>query len=288
MLKITRRSLTKGRYSFLEVRAMNPSPQRRPTVSFPPQTSLLFAPFSSTASNAPFDRDIKKLQRENSLLTSIKYSVPDVSEYDYVRDEMACRLVDRLDDVKRHFPLALDIGSGCGHIYRAICRDDALSLEEEEKDGSNDISKADERFSGGVGGVRRLVQVDSCELVLRRDEEESESNVSTEEEQNRCATYRMVHDEELADGGKLPFPDGTFDLVISSGSLHWVNDLPGVMAEAKRVLKPDGCILLAIVGGSTLPELRSALVLAETERHGGVSPHVGPFTEVSCAHILIR
>lgn len=50
---------------------------------------------------------------------------------------------------------------------------------------------------------------------------------------------------------------------------------------AQRVLKPDGCFMFAMVGGETLPELRVALVLAEQEREGGVSPHVGPFVELS-------
>jgi SAM-dependent methyltransferase len=46
---------------------------------------------------------------------------------------------------------------------------------------------------------------------------------------DRCNTYRLVADEETS----LPFPDGTFDLVISSQALHWVNDLPRLFKEAK-------------------------------------------------------
>lgn len=37
--------------------------------------------------------------------------------------------------------------------------------------------------------------------------------------------------------------------------------------------------MFALVGGSTLSELRSSMVLAEMERDGGVSPHVGPFVD---------
>ena len=39
--------------------------------------------------------------------------------------------------------------------------------------------------------------------------------------------------------------------------------------------------MFSMIGGSTLPELRVSLVLAEMERAGGVSPHVGPFVELS-------
>ena len=79
----------------------------------------------------------------------------------------------------------------------------------------------------------------------------------------------------------LPFPDGTFNLVISSMALHWINDLPRLLSEIERVLKPDGCLLFALPGGNTLPELRSTLVLSELERTGGVSTHVGPYIDLS-------
>lgn len=35
-----------------------------------------------------------------------------------------------------------------------------------------------------------------------------------------------------------------------------------------------------VYGGDTLSELRAAIQLAETERSGGVAPHISPFTSV--------
>ena len=64
--------------------------------------------------------------------------------------------------------------------------------------------------------------------------------------------------------------------------MHWVNDLPGMLASIRRALKPDGCFLAAMLGGSTLQELRSALTVADMERSGGVSPHVSPFVHGRC------
>lgn len=63
-------------------------------------------------------------------------------------------------------------------------------------------------------------------------------------------------------------------------SLHWVNDLPGTLIQIKNVLKPDGLFLGVMLGGETLYELRTSLQLAETEREGGISPHVSPMTNV--------
>ncbi len=83
---------------------------------------------------------------------------------------------------------------------------------------------------------------------------------------------RMVVDEE-----RLPFAPQSLDLVASVLSLHWTNDLPGVLAQVRRALKPDGLFIAAILGGATLTELRWALTQAEVEVTGGAGPRVSPF-----------
>jgi ubiquinone/menaquinone biosynthesis C-methylase UbiE len=47
-----------------------------------------------------------------------------------------------------------------------------------------------------------------------------------------------------ASAGRLPFRSGLFDTVVTSLVLCSVPDLPGVLAEIKRVLVPDGQLLL--------------------------------------------
>lgn len=69
-------------------------------------------------------------------------------------------------------------------------------------------------------------------------------------------------------------------MVVSSLSLHWVNDLPNCFKQIFNALKPDGVFMAVIFGGDTLYELRSALQLAELERKGGLSPHISPFVQV--------
>jgi arsenite methyltransferase len=46
---------------------------------------------------------------------------------------------------------------------------------------------------------------------------------------------------------QLPFPDGTFDVVISNGVIDLIPDKDAVFAELMRVLKPAGRIQLADV-----------------------------------------
>lgn len=59
-----------------------------------------------------------------------------------------------------------------------------------------------------------------------------------------------------ADVESLPFSDDTFDLVFSSLSLQWCNDLNAALQEAKRVLKPGGLYVFTTFGPDTLKELR--------------------------------
>jgi NADH dehydrogenase [ubiquinone] 1 alpha subcomplex assembly factor 5 len=78
----------------------------------------------------------------------------------------------------------------------------------------------------------------------------------------------------------LPFAPGSFDLVVASLALHWVNDLPGALLQIRRALRPDGLFLASLPGLGTLQALREALAAAETALRGGLSPRVSPFPEL--------
>ncbi|TWB46866.1 methyltransferase family protein [Nitrospirillum viridazoti] len=91
-----------------------------------------------------------------------------------------------------------------------------------------------------------------------------------------------------ADEEFLPFAEGSFDLVVSALSLHWVNDLPGALIQVRRALKPDGLFLGAILGGETLFELRRSLMEAEMDLMGGLSPRISPMAEVRDAGGLLQ
>ncbi|WP_019091107.1 methyltransferase domain-containing protein [Komagataeibacter europaeus] len=87
----------------------------------------------------------------------------------------------------------------------------------------------------------------------------------------------------------LPFAPHSFDLVVACLSLHWVNDLPGVLAQIRRILAPDGLFLACMPVLPTLGGLRHALMEAETMLRGGVSPRISPFPGLrDCAGLLQR
>lgn len=85
---------------------------------------------------------------------------------------------------------------------------------------------------------------------------------------------------DLNESETLPLEPESVDLALSALALQFVNDLPGVLAQIRRALKPDGLLLAAMVGGDTLTELRQSFAAAEAECEGGVSPRVAPFADL--------
>ncbi|KAI7810794.1 arginine-hydroxylase NDUFAF5, mitochondrial [Triplophysa rosa] len=177
-----------------------------------------------------FDRRMKRKQKKWAS------SLPDSAKYDYLKNEVGGRLADRIYDVSRTFPLALDVGCGKSHIAEYLSKD----------------------------VVGRLFLTDISDSSLRKNKD------------CEIPTHSVQADEEF-----LPFKENTFDLVFSSMSMHWINDLPGALRQIHQVLKPDGVFIGAMLGGDTLYELRCSLQLAELEREGGFAPHISPYTAVT-------
>jgi SAM-dependent methyltransferase len=91
------------------------------------------------------------------------------------------------------------------------------------------------------------------------------------------------------DGEVLPLKPESLDLAVSALAFQFVNDLPGVLAQIRRALRPDGLLLAALPGGDTLTELRQSFAAAEAECEGGVSPRVAPFADLrDIGHLLQR
>jgi SAM-dependent methyltransferase len=150
---------------------------------------------------------------------------------DFLAAEVAERLADRLTDVNRRFPRALDLGSRDGLLARML---------------------------KGRGGVEWLVAADPAPAFARQ-----------------AAAPQLA-----AEADALPFAPSSFDLVLSNLLLHWTNDLPGALLQLRQVLRPDGLLVAALLGGETLHELRRALIEAEIAEEGGASPRVSPFADV--------
>ena len=165
----------------------------------------------------------------------------DLHAHDFLLTEIAERLADRLSDIARAFPLALDLGARDGILARTL---------------------------KGRGAIETLIQSDAALLNAQRARQGGPS---------------LVADEEA-----LPFQAQCFDAVLSNLTLHWVNDLPGALAQIRNSLKPDGLFLATLFGTGTLAELRTALMEAELAEMGGASPRVSPFADLRDAAGLLQ
>lgn len=159
-------------------------------------------------------------------------------------------------DIKREYPRVLDFGANSCNIARALTR---------ENPDMNPEMPVSEPIASKIG---HLVAADSSESMLYRD-------AYLEFNKQINMTRQVLTDEET-----LPYDANSFDLVLSSLSMHWINDLPGVLAQINNILKPDCAFIGAMFGGDTLYELRTSLQLADQERRGGISPHVSPLADV--------
>ena len=84
----------------------------------------------------------------------------------------------------------------------------------------------------------------------------------------------------LCEGEHLPVALQSCDLVLSALYLHWMNDLPGLLAQMRLALRPDGLACVNLLGGRSLHELRACLSEAESEISGGVSPRCMPMADI--------
>ncbi|NWI96675.1 NDUF5 hydroxylase, partial [Pitta sordida] len=100
---------------------------------------------------SPFDRRLKRKQKNWAALQA------EPAKCDYLREEVGGRIADRVFDITRTFPLALDVGSGRGYIAQHLTKET----------------------------VEKLIQVDVAENALK-------NAVETE-----IPTFRVVADEEF-------------------------------------------------------------------------------------------
>jgi SAM-dependent methyltransferase len=70
----------------------------------------------------------------------------------------------------------------------------------------------------------------------------------------------------VAEEDALPFAAASFDLVVVAGCLDSVDDVPGTLIVARRLLRPDGLFLGAFVGGPSFARARGASLAAEAPR----------------------
>jgi len=129
-------------------------------------------------------------------------------------------------------------------------------------------------YCGVDGGARTLRASGKVERVFRVEE--------------AALATSLGEDVVAAEDETLPLEPGKLDLAVSLYALHEFNDVPGMLVQIRRALRPDGLFLGCLAGAGTLAELRESLLAAETGLRGGASPRVLPFTDVREAGALLQ
>ena len=170
----------------------------------------------------------QRLIRQHRQRASYRYA-----DFAFLKDAAAIRLADRLELMRRHFDLCLDIGAHDGRLAQHFA---------------------------ALGKIGHIIHTDPAVGFAFASKQHGSG---------------VVHAL-----GDLPYKPESFDAVFSCLSLHWVDDLPGLMMQARRLLKPDGLLLVSLLGGNSLAELKQALAEAEQDITGGLSPRCAPMADI--------
>ncbi|MBI2707454.1 MAG: methyltransferase domain-containing protein [Proteobacteria bacterium] len=189
-------------------------------------------------------------------------------EHAFLFDHVGSELVGRMEDVKKNFKEGLNLSPySLTPLKRLqICHpreggDPEKALVGECKESFQDVKNVlDPRFRGDD---------------IKEDRDDIKDKVEA------FAIHNHLHPETL------PFPDESFDFVVSCLSAHWINDFPRFLLSVRRCLQPGGIFLGALWGGNTLVELRESLLRAEMSLKGGASPRVAPMLQPSDAPLLL-
>ena len=106
--------------------------------------------------------------------------------------------------------------------------------------------------------VKKIVLTDSSEKMLEKANEKLSRMSNTE---------KARHEVMVADAGKLPFADNSYDTIVDTFGLCSFDDPTAVLKELQRVCKPDGKILLLEHGRSKSYSGLSSYLDKHAERH---------------------
>jgi len=175
-------------------------------------------------------------------------AAPGFERHNFLKQLAASRLAERLAIVRRDFTDILDYGCHTGEMGREL----------------HQVLASGPPF--------RLTQTDISPVFAARAEQANSFAVRTE----------ICTDETVPEAHR------GYDLIVSALYLQWMNDLPGLLAQMRRALRPDGLLLVNFAGGRTLSELRRCLSEAETQLTGGLSPRCMPMADIRDAGGLLQ
>ncbi len=171
---------------------------------------------NKTEENKPLD--IAEIDRQ-AMRAAFEKAASGYDAVAVLQQEVANRLVDRMDVMSMKPVSILDVGAGTGFVSQLLA----------------------ERYPKA-----KVTALDLAFNMLKQ----AKNKRSFKQRWNK--QFHYVH----AEVENLPFADASVELVISGLTMQWCQDLPKVFAEFKRVLAPGGLLLFSSFGPDTLKELR--------------------------------
>ena len=154
----------------------------------------------------------------------------------FLYGEIAQRMLQRLSYIRVSPDLLLDAGCGAGHAIEPL--------------------RARYPAAGYMG-------VDHCATLL---------DVARARHAGKRGLWNRLRNNPVpktefmcADMATIPLPPEQADLIWSNMALHWHDQPHAVLAEWRRLLRPDGVVMFSCLGPATFKELRSALQSAGLE-----------------------
>ncbi len=154
-------------------------------------------------------------------------------QYDAVailQREVADRLLERLELLKMVPQTILDLGSGTGYCSERLAAHYPKARITSLDLATSMVQKSRARFSG-------------------------------------WQRFRRGHQFVCGDAESLPFADNSFEMIFSSLTIQWCEELEQTFAEVRRVLKPGGVLLYTTLGPDTLKELRASWASVDRQVH---------------------
>jgi len=147
-----------------------------------------------------------------------------------LQQEVANRLVERMDYMSMKPVSILDAGAGTGFISQRL---------------ASRYPKA------------KITGLDLAFNMLKQ----AKSKRSLKQRWNKQFNYINAEVENI------PLADASVNLVISGLTLQWCQDLTKVFKEFRRILAPDGLLLFSTFGPDTLKELRQSWAKVDELAH---------------------
>ena len=185
-----------------------------------------------------------KIFNHNRWIEQRNKAAAGFADFAFLKQLATERLAERIHIVRRSFVDILDYGCHTGQVADAL------------------------------GNM--LVQTEPYQLIQSDHSAEFVKLAAANSLPDKTNSCRAV----LSSGEHLPVESQSCDLILSACYLHWMNDLPGLLAQMRLALRPDGLMCVNLLGGRSLTELRACLSEAESEVSGGVSPRCMPMADI--------